>query len=138
MSKRPFRVTLSLWLVLFLTAWNALRFFTAIAWRDVLLEFSANPPPWVAALVGAVWLIAGCMVLWSLLWEKAWAGNALLGAAAGYSAWYWIERLIWQAPRPNWPFAVILNLFLILFILFARRAMTREAYERKNENPTLE
>jgi len=138
MNKRSLRVTLSVWLVLFLTAWNALRFFTAIAWRDRLIEFSASPPFWVTALVGAVWLVTGCIVLWSIGWEKKWAGNMLLGAAAGYSIWYWIERLVWQAPRPNWPFAVILNLLLVLFILFVKRALTRETNERKNKNPALE
>ncbi len=43
MSKPPFRVTLLLWLVLFLTAWNALRLWTALAWHNVLNEFSAQP-----------------------------------------------------------------------------------------------
>ncbi|MEW6404601.1 MAG: hypothetical protein AB1649_22620 [Chloroflexota bacterium] len=138
MSRLPLRVTLTVWLVLFLTAWNALRFFTALAWRDVLLEFSASPPPWVATLLGGVWTVAGCILLWGILWEKPWAGRMLIGAAAGYSAWYWIERLLWQEPRPNWLFAVILNLVLILFFLFAKRSMTREAYERKSKNPTLE
>jgi len=138
MNKRSLGVTLSVWLVLFLTAWNALRFFTAIAWRDRLIEFSASPPFWVTALVGAVWLVTGCIVLWSIGWGKKWAGNMLLGAAAGYSIWYWIERLVWQAPRPNWPFAVILNLLLVLFILFVKRALTRETNERKNKNPALE
>lgn len=138
MSRQPLRVTLCIWLVLFLTAFNALRLFTTIAWRNVLTEYSANPPAWVTALVGGVWLVAGCIVLWSIWWGKKWAGNTLLSAAAGYSVWYWIERLVWQAPRPNWPFAVILNLLLVLFILFVRRALTREAYERKNKNPALE
>jgi hypothetical protein len=138
MRRRSLRVTLSTWLVLFLTVWNGLRLFTAIAWRDVLTEFSANPPAWVTALVGAVWLVTGIILLWGILWQKPWAGKMLLGAAAAYSVWYWIERLVWQAPRPNWPFAVILNLILVLFILFATRPWMREAYERKNKNPTLE
>jgi hypothetical protein len=83
-------------------------------------------------------MITGCILLWSILWDKDWAGKMLLGTAAGYSVWYWIERLVWQAPRPNWLFTVILNLLLILFILFANRALLREAYERKKQNPTLE
>lgn len=138
MSKQSLRVTLSVWLVLFLTAWNALRLFTAIAWRNVLIEYAATPPPWVTGLVGAVWLIVGCLVLWSIWWRKDWAGNLLLAAAIGYSVWYWVERLVWQTPRPNWLFAIALNLLLILFILFVRRALTRETYERKNKNPALE
>jgi hypothetical protein len=138
MSKRPLRVTLSIWLVLFLTAWNGLRLWTAIAWREVLVDFTVNPAPILTVLSGAVWCVIGCILLWNMLQQKARSWKMLVLAASGYSVWYWIERLVWQEPRPNWPFAVILNLFLILFILSTKRALSREMYERKNENPTLE
>ena len=138
MSKRPFCVTLSIWLVLILTTWNGLRLWTAIAWRNVLIEFAAKPTPVISALSGAVWSVFGCILVWDFLQDKARAGKMLVWGAAGYSVWYWIERLVWQEPRPNWPFAVILNLVLLLFILYTKRSMTREAYERKNENPKIE
>jgi hypothetical protein len=134
----PIRVTLSLWLVLFLTVWNALRIWTAIAWRNALTEFSARPAPVVSAIIGAVWLATGIILLWSISRKRAWAGKMLIGASAAYSAWYWIERLAWQAPRPNWPFAVILNLALLVFIYFTTKSMTREANEQQVENSTLE
>jgi hypothetical protein len=62
----------------------------------------------------------------------------LIAAAAGYSVWYWIERLVWQEPRPNWPFAVILNLIVLGIFSVTTKSLTRETYERKNKNPTLE
>jgi hypothetical protein len=68
--------------------------------------------------------------MWSLLQKKGWASKLLLGTAAGYTVWYWYERLAWQNPHPNWPFAVIVNLVLIVFILYTTKSLTREAYER--------
>lgn len=127
MNRWPFRVTLSVWLVLFLTAWNALCLWTAIGWRDVLVEYSAKPAPIVTALSGAFWFITGIILLWGMLWEKAWAGKMLIGAAGGYSAWYWIERVVWQEPRPNWPFAVILNVVVLVLIFFTTKSLTSTA-----------
>ena len=40
MSKQPFRVTLLLWLVLTLTTWNFIRFWTALEWREVFQDLS--------------------------------------------------------------------------------------------------
>lgn len=138
MDRRSFRVTLSLWLVLFLTAWNVIRLWTSIAWRETLLEFAAKPGPVVAAIASTVWTITGVVLLLGMAQGKAWAGKMLMGAAAGYSVWYWIERLVWQEPRPNWPFAVIFNLILLVLIFFTNKSLTRESYDRENENPTLE
>ena len=138
MSKQPFRVTLLLWLVLTLTTWNFIRFWTALAWREVLNEFSSQPTSTVITASGAVWMFIGIFILWSIWQRKAWAAKLLLGASAGYTVWYWSERLIWQSPHPNWPFAVIVNLVLLGFIPFAIKSLSREAYEQKNENPKSE
>ncbi|MDO9303646.1 MAG: hypothetical protein Q7T89_19825 [Anaerolineales bacterium] len=138
MNKFPFRVTLLYWLVLTLSAWNGLRLWTALAWQNILTEFSASPPPIITAISGAVWMVTGILLLWSIWQKKAWAAKLLLGVAAGYSVWYWSERLIWQNPHPNWLFAVIVNLALLIFILFTAKLLTREAHERKNESPKIE
>ncbi len=138
MKKNPLRVTLLLWLVLSLTTWNALRFWTALAWRGVLNEFSAQPTSAITAVSGAIWTAIGILLMWGVWQGKAWAANLLLGAAAGYTVWYWSERFIWQSPHPNWAFAVIVNLVLLGFILFAKKSLSREAYEQKNENPKSE
>ena len=138
MNRPPFRVTLSAWLVLFLTAWNAVRLWTAIAWWDVLTESSAKPVPIVTAISGAFWFVIGLILLGGILWGRAWAGKMLIAAAAGYSVWYWIERLVWQEPRPNWLFAVIVNLIVLGIFFLTTKSLTRETYERKNKSPTLE
>jgi hypothetical protein len=138
MSKPPFRVTLLLCLVLILTVWNAIRLWTAIAWQSALNEFSAQPIAMITALSGAIWMVTGIYILWSIWEKKAWSAKLLLGATAGYTVWYWSERLTWQIPHPNWPFAIIVNLVLIIFILFITRSLPREAYERKIENPKID
>jgi hypothetical protein len=138
MNKPPFRVTLLYWLVLTLSAWNILRLWTALAWHNVLDEFSARPSSTSIALNSALWIVTGIILIWSLWQKKAWAAKLLIGASAGYSIWYWSERLVWQNPHPNWLFAVIVNLALLVFILFTTKLLTREAHERKNENPKIE
>jgi len=138
MNRPPFRVTLLYWLVLTITAWNALRLWTALAWRNVLDEFSAQPASTVIAASGTAWIVIGVILFWSIWQKKAWAVKLLLGASTGYSLWYWSERLILQNPHPNWLFAVIVNLALLVFILFTAKSLTREAHERKNENPKID
>lgn len=135
MTGRPTRVTLLQWLVLFLTAWNGLRLWTAIAWRSVLVEFAAQPAPVYAAVSGAAWMGAGSILLYGIWQRKPWATFLLLGVATGYTAWYWIERLAFQEQRPNWLFALILNLVLLAFIIFTSNSLTREAHKR-SDNPT--
>jgi predicted PurR-regulated permease PerM len=104
----------------------------------VLNEFSSQPSSIIITVSGAIWMFAGIFTLWSIWQKKAWTAKLLLGAAAGYTIWYWSERLIWQRPHPNWPFAVIVNLVLLGFILFTIKSLSREAYEQKNENPKSE
>lgn len=138
MKKFSFRATLLQMLVLILTTLNLLRVWTALAWRNTLNEFSAQPSPAILALSGAVWALCGIVLLWGIWQRAAWAEKLLLGASAGYSVWYWTERLVWQNPHPNWLFAVIVNLAIIVFILFSKKSLTREAYERNFENPKVD
>jgi hypothetical protein len=68
-------------------------------------------------LSGAFWLAAGLAVAWGLWRRKAWAAKALIWAAAGYTSWYWLDRLLFQSPRANWPFVLLVNLFLLAYVL---------------------
>ncbi len=136
--KRPFPVTLAQWMVLITLIWNLIRMWTVLAWSAALLEFSASLPPIASAIMGGVWASIGGILYWSIWQKKAWAGKMLLGAAASYTVWYWSERLFFQNPRPNTIFAVIVNLGLFIIIYFANKSISREAYERENENPGIE
>ena len=127
--KLPFRATLLLWLVLITTAWNLIRVWTAVAWWNVLIEFSTHPAPWVIAMSGMIEALLGIILIYGVWQGRVWAGKFLIGVTAGYSLWYWIERLFWQSPRPNWVFAVILNLILIGFVYYSHKSLAREAHE---------
>ena len=136
-SRQPFRATLLLWLVLLFTVMNGLRAWTAFAWRAGLEEF-APASAWYTGLSGLFWFAYGTWTLRSLLLRKPKARILLLSGAAGYSVWYWCVRLFWQMPRPNWPFALALNLVLVSCIFFASKFWKRESHERKPQNQTIE
>lgn len=136
--KRPFIVTLTGELVLIFTAWNVLRLWTSLAWNATLSEYPLRISPAASAAIGFIWAIAGLIVWWELWQRKAWSFKLLVGLAATYTVWYWCERLLWQNPRPNVPFAVFVNLVLFVFIYFVWKTISREAYERNTENPKVE
>jgi hypothetical protein len=132
MLKLPFRVTLLIWLVLTLTAWNILKLWTLLSWRPTLAEFSIQPAPAISSLSSIVWSFLGGLILFGIWQSKTWTGRLLIFTAAGYSAWYWVDRLAWQGPRPNWPFAVLLNLALMLLVISTIKPLERESYDRKS------
>lgn len=134
----PFRVTLALLMVLITTTLNFVRGWTALSWRAVLLEFDVLPAPGVIAASGFFWTVIGIVCIFAILGKKAWAGTLTLFASICYSMWVWAEKLIWQAPHPNWSFAVILNLFSVGLILFSYKTLSREAYEQSKQNPAAE
>ena len=102
------------------------------------MEYASTVTPQASAAVGALWFIIGLILVWSIWQKKVWSAKLLLGAAAGYTVWYWSERLIWQNPRPNIPFAIIVNLACLLVVYFTLKSLSREAYERNTENPEIE
>jgi hypothetical protein len=137
MTKLPLRVTVTLWLVLLLTIWNGIRIWTALTWQAVLIKFQVQPMPWVTAITGGAWVIIGTAILWGIGKDRDWTAKLLTTAALAYTSAYWCERLIWQAPHPNWLFTVILNLVLIIFILSTTKLLAREAYERKSQDQKI-
>ena len=136
-NNASFRVTLLLFVVLTLTAWNIVRVWTAFAWREVLAEFAPTPGPIYIGISGALWAAVGLSVLWAAWQKKAWAPRLLVWSAPAYSVWYWTDRLILQKERENWPFTLTVNLLLLVLVYFATRSnyfTEREAYERESEN----
>lgn len=115
--RRPFGVTILLWLVLSLTAWSVLRLYSAIQWWSLISEFASTPGPLYIALSGGFWLIVSVLLLWGMWQAKAWIRSALLGAGAALAAWYWGDRLLLQKPGMNWLFALMLTVFLLTILL---------------------
>ena len=145
-SKRPFGVTLLLWLVLILIVWGAVRFFAALQNWDVLLEFKSSLSPLYLAVTGSAWSAAGGFLLWSLFTVKAWSRRAILISTIIWLLEYWIERgMFYKSPNPNLAFALILSVILLAIVLAivirknTRNFFTRsEEYEQRNQNPNPE
>jgi hypothetical protein len=135
--RRPFSVTILLWLVLSLTVWSGLRLATAIQWWRTLLEFATPPGPIYIAVSGGIWLVVGIALLWGMWRIRVWVRYALIGAGAGFTAWYWCDRLLLQSARENWPFttgATILLLIVVIVCIVHPRTKDfftqRENYDR--------
>lgn len=136
--KRPLPVTLAFWAVLILTIWNTLKASTFIAWSAALDEFSTRHPPIIGAASGIIWALTGLTLAWGLRRGDRWTAKALPVAAIGYILWYWVERLAWQPPRANPPFVIFLDIATLILVFGASKSLSREAYERNNENPAVE
>lgn len=113
--RRPFRVTLLLWLVLSLSAWGLLRFAAALRWWNVLYENEARLSPLYLSMTGAGWAAAGIVLLWSIFTIKRWVYKATPIALLVWLLEYWIERIFFEGPRSNLAFAIITSLLAITF-----------------------
>jgi hypothetical protein len=110
LQKRPFGVTLFLWMVLFLSAWGALRLSGALRWWEVLSAYEARLSPLYLSITGAVWTVVGVVLLWSIFAGKRWSYPALPISIFLWLAEYWLERIFFQAPRANLPFMLLVSL----------------------------
>ena len=115
--KRPFGVTLLLWLVLSLSAWGVVRWLAALRWWDVLIEFEARLSPLYLSITGAAWVLVGAVLLWGLFSGKRWTWPGIPLAVLLWLLEYWIERMFFESPRANLPFAVIASILLLTVTL---------------------
>ena len=141
LRKRPFGVTLLLWLVLSLSAWGVVRLFAALRWWDVLNEFGASLSPIYLVITGAGWALVGGVLLWSLFTGQPWARPAIPVFIILWLTGYWIERMLFEAPRANLGFALMASVFLSTVTLvsaFNRKTkqflIRSEEHEQPNEN----
>jgi len=146
LRKRPFGVTLLLWMVLSLLVWGMVRFFAALHAWDVLIEFGSSLSPLYLSITGAGWGVAGCVLLWSVWTSKKWTHRAILTSISVWLIEYWIERVVFhQQPHTNIPFAVVGSILIIgiTLIITLHKSTTdfftrSEEYEQQNENPDSE
>lgn len=141
-KKLPVSLNILILLILLSTVWQAVRFATAIAWRDTLGTYAPNPGPVYIAASGALWTGVGLFVLWSFWRGFRWTRAAILIASAGYGAWSWADRLLVQSQNEaNWPFDLAVLILLLVFTAVVvlhphhRIYFEREAYERESKSP---
>ena len=139
--KRPFGVTLLLWLVLSLSAWGVVRWLAALRWWDVLIEFGARLPPLYLSITGVAWAVVGGVLLWGLFTGKPWTRPGIPLAIMLWLAQYWIERIFFELPRANLLFALLASFVLLTVTLVSalnRKTKTflirSEEHEQPNEN----
>jgi hypothetical protein len=113
-SKFPLRITILLWLVLIITAWNFIRLATSIAWRNTLETYATKPGPFYIGLTGAVWSLIGLFLLWSIIRGYRWTRIVVLIAGCCYSIYDWVDKLFVQTQlRANWPFNLLTTILLL-------------------------
>lgn len=134
-GKRPFGVTLLLWLVLSLSVWGLVRLLAALRWWDVLYEFDARLSPVYLSITGAGWAAAGGVLLWGLFSGKRWTRLAIPLSAFLWLMGYWIERIFFESPRANLLFALIASILLLTIALVsAFNRKTREFFIGSEEH----
>ena len=114
--KLPLRITLLLWLVLIITAWNIVRLATSIAWHDTLETYAPWPGPFYIGLTGAIWALTGTVLFWGFARGTGWSRIAFLVTSFVYVVWFWMDRLFIQPQlRANWPFDLLITIILLGF-----------------------
>ena len=117
-ARLPLRITLLLWLVLILTAWNLTRLATGIGWRVTLETYAPWPGPLYIGLTGATWTLIGLFLLWSFIRRAPWCRISFLIAGFIYGSWDWLDKLLIQPQlRLNWPFDLLITLILLGFTI---------------------
>lgn len=133
--KRPLGVTLLLWMVLFLSAWGAVRFAASLRAWNALSEFESSLSPLYLAITGAGWAAAGGVLLWGALNRRRWAHPALPVYPMLGLVILWIERLFFQSARDNPPLAVILSVVLLVVTgVCALHRSTKNYLKRSEEH----
>jgi hypothetical protein len=142
-QKRPFGVTLFLWMVLCLSAWGLLRLLGTLRWWDVLEQFNSSLSPQYLAITGTAWMVAGLVLLWSIYAGKRWAYLALPLSIFIWLAEYWLERIFFQDPRANLSFMIAVTMAisaLTLVITYNKRTkeflLKSEDHEQPDQDPT--
>jgi hypothetical protein len=133
--RRPFGVTLLLWLVLSLSAWGAVRLIAALRFWNMLNEFEARLSPLYLSITGAGWMVAGALLLWGLFRGTRWTYWAIPASLALWIVQYWTERIFFQSPRANISFALLFTVLLfILTLISVFNRKTKEFLIRSEEH----
>ncbi len=137
MNKRPVLLTLLLWLVFLLTAWNAVRLGASIANWKLLADFDSSPGPVYIAASAAFWFVCGLGVLMLLFRRNPRALLATSLLTAAYTTWWWIDRLLLQENgQTNWSFNLVLTGILLLLTACLIFNRTTRAYFNEPKRKT--
>jgi UDP-N-acetylmuramyl pentapeptide phosphotransferase/UDP-N-acetylglucosamine-1-phosphate transferase len=125
-DRRPTSVTILAVFVLGLALWNGLRLIQAIGFWSIIKEYHSEPGPLYIAICGGSWFLVGLLITWGLWQRRTWAWFCAIGGTIGYGFWYWFDRLVFQKPHSNWPFALVST---IVFLLWASIMIRRDVIQ---------
>jgi hypothetical protein len=105
--------------VLTLAGFNLLRCVVSLQQREFLDSLLTVHPLYITA-TGLVWAVVGLALTWGLWFGKGWSARGTQAAALLYSLYFWLDRLLVSSDgsRYNWPFAVVMNVLLVLLIFW--------------------
>jgi len=132
-QRRPFGVTLLLWMVLSLSVWGLLRFFGAVSWWEVLSQFGARLSPPYLSITGAGWTVVGAVLFWGIFSRKPWAHPAISISIILWLIEYWIERIFFEATRANLLFTILFSVFLLGITLIITASPSTKTFLLRNE-----
>ena len=136
--RRPIGLILLALFILGLALWNGLRLFESIVFGSVFNVYQARPGILYISITGGLWFLVGLATFLGLWFEKVWAWLATFMGVLGYTSWWWFDRLIFQYPHLNWPFALVATFFLIMIPIILllspgpRRVFLKGSDERKS------
>lgn len=141
LRKRPFGVTLLLWLVLSLSVWGVVRLLATLRWWNVLNEFGASLSPLYLSISGIGWAVVGIVLLYGLFSGRSWTRLAIPISICLWLMGYWVERLAFESPRANLPFALLTSILLLAVTLVSalnrktqKFLMRSEEHEQPNKD----
>lgn len=135
--KRPFSVTLLAWMVLIMALLGWLRFFEVIRQWAFLQKLNPVPPVLYLAISGLILGIVGTTLLWGLVLGRSWAPRLMQFAALFYTLYFWLDRFFVASPeaiRIRWPFALGLNITILLFTFWVLTRPKAQHFFQKIES----
>lgn len=118
--KRPAGVTILAGLVLLIGGFNLIRLVQTVKnWEFLsrLLPFS----PFYFVISGFVWIIISFIILFGISRRKPWTILLIISSSAGYTIYYWMDRLLLvdKASRiGNDLFVLLVNIMIMVIILW--------------------
>jgi len=117
--KRPASVTIIIILVLLTGGFNIIRLVQSIKNWEFLVQLLPFSPLYFI-LSGLIWIILSLIILFGIKQRKSWTLLVFIGAVAGYSIFFWVDRLLLAVVDSrigNDIFVLILNSILLGIIL---------------------
>jgi len=136
-AKRPLSVTFLAWVVLILASLGWLRLVEVIRRWEFLQSLTPSPPVLYLGITGLISGLLGVFLVWGLFLGRWWTPRLMLVSAFGYTAYYWLDRLLIadsSAIVSRWPFALALTIAFLAYTFWVLSRPQTRLFFQKNEN----